>query len=294
MNFKEINIEDKLIMDKYLKSSKYGNCEYSFTNTFIWKHIYKVHYTIHKNSLVMVSFMNKNKPKFLMPLSDTNTTEIINDMISYCEQNNYDFKMTSLSYEMISDLKEIMPNKFNFIENDLYDYIYSSEDLIQLGGKKYSSKRNHIKKFDKTYDYKYINITESNVQLCNDMLLKWCETLDCEEESLKAEIIAVKSALSNITALELIGGGITVNDKLIAFTLGQPINDDTFNVHIEKAFTEYHGSYAKINNEFAIRNLSDYIYVNREEDLGVEGLRKAKQSYNPIKLFYKNDAVLKV
>ena len=293
MNFKEINIEDKKLMDVYLKNSKYNNCEYSFNNLFIWKHIYNVKYTIHKDMLVLISFKDETEPKMLMPIGNGNIKEIMQDAIDYCKKNNFILRMTSLSDEMIQELKEFMPPSFEIIENDLYDYIYSTEDLIELKGKKFSSKRNHIKKFNSTYDYEYIDITEQNIDLCKDMLVKWCETANCEEESLKQELIAVESALDNITKLELIAGGLLIDGNLIAFTVGQAINSYTFNTNIEKAFYDYQGAYAKINNEFAIRRLSEFKYINREEDLGIPNLRKAKRSYNPLQLVYKHDAILK-
>jgi uncharacterized protein len=293
MDFKEINIEDKKIMDVYLKKSKYKNCEYAFVDLFIWKHLYTVKYTIHKNMLILASFKNNKSPRFIMPIGDGNLQEVIEDMMLFCKKNDFTFKMVGLSDEMIEELEAFMPSNFEVLKNDLYDYVYLSEDLIELKGKKYSSKRNHIKQFNSNYDYEYVDITEENTHLCEAMLTKWCESANCEEESLKQELIAVRSALSNIKSLELVGGGLIVDGGLIAFTLGQPINCDTFNINIEKAFYEYKGAYAKINNEFAANNLSSYKYINREDDAGVLGLRKAKLSYYPALLVYKHDAILR-
>lgn len=293
MKFKEITIDDKSILDKYLKYNKYGNSEYSFTNLFIWKHIYNVKYTIYEDTLFLASFREEKAPKFITPITFGSLKNAMDNIINYCKTNDYEFRMTSLSNEAIEELKGLMPNNFYVIENDLYDYLYLTEDLVNLSGKKYASKRNHIKKFNKNYEYEYVDIKSDNVDMCFEMLDKWCETSDCEEDSLKSEIMAVKSALDNIEALEILGGGLKVDGKLITFTLGQEVNKEVFNVCVEKALYEYQGAYTKINNEFAKRNLQRYKYINREEDLGLQGLRKAKQSYYPVKLLYKHDVILK-
>jgi hypothetical protein len=195
------------------------------------------------------------------------------------------------------DLAEkTFPGLFLYIpERDYFDYIYLREDLAQLKGKKYQSKRNHINNFKKTHTYTYHPLTPEIVPQCLELERQWYKANNTEddEEQLRNERRSMTYALQNYDKLGIIGGAICVEGKIVAFTYGAPINQDTFGVHVEKADVNYEGAYAIINQEFASHIPEEYIYVNREEDLGIPGLRKAKLSYHPTILLEKNGAVKK-
>ncbi|KAA6307012.1 hypothetical protein EZS27_041324, partial [termite gut metagenome] len=162
------------------------------------------------------------------------------------------------------------------------DYIYLHEDLVALKGKKYQPKRNHINKFKKEYNYEYVPITSDTISDCLLLEVEWQKTNEQRQgEDASDENQAVVYALRHFEELGLTGGILYANGKAAAFTYGMPINQDTFGIHVEKADININGAYPMINHEFACRIPKQYMYLNREEDLGIEGLRKAKLSYYP-------------
>jgi hypothetical protein len=202
--------------------------------------------------------------------------------------------MSGICPEQKTRLETQMPERFSFYApRDYNDYIYLRTDLATLVGKKYQPKRNHVNKFKKTYSYEYLPITSELIPECLRFEAQWCRMHDCNAaDGTGNERQAVLDGLNNFDALGLTGGALRVGDDLVAFTFGMPISADTFGVHVEKADTRFDGAYAVINYEFANRVPEQYIYLNREEDMGVEGLRKAKLSYHPTILLEKYTATL--
>ncbi len=295
MLFNDININTRDILSPFLLTNKYGICDFSFSNIFMWRYCYKATYSLHKGYLVILSSDFDGVPHFFMPLEgeapEAPLKEVLFDMMAYAKQIELDFRMIGLTDEMVDELKEIMPQNFVIKNADVWDYLYLSTDLISLTGKKFHAKRNHINKFNSLYEYEYINLDGSHIDICLAMLDEWEKEND-ETESLLAEKIAVKEALINFDQLQLRGGGLLINGTLRAFTLGQPLNDDVFVIHVEKADYSYEGIYSKINQLFAENTCSGFKYINREEDMGIPGLRKAKMSYNPSLLLNKHIGIL--
>jgi hypothetical protein len=164
------------------------------------------------------------------------------------------------------------------------------EELATLSGKKFQPKRNHINQFLRAFpDYEFLKITPEIVSQCIDLESVWEKRHDSENESesRKIERKAITVALENFDALGLQGGALKVNGKIVAFTYGSPINSSVFDIACEKADTEIIGAYAMINNLFAKQIPENFVYLNREEDLGIEGLRKAKLSYQPYEILPK-------
>lgn len=167
-----------------------------------------------------------------------------------------------------------------------------SEDLINLSGRKFHAKRNHISKFKNSYpDYRFEEITNSNKEDAYKVMLDWCAENEIDIEHYE-EKNAIREALDNMEEFKMHGGIVYVKDKAVAMTLGCEISPIAFDICFEKALREYDGIYAVINNEFA-KTLSSYKYINREEDMGIEGLKKSKLSYNPIILIARYNATLK-
>ncbi|MEG1436658.1 MAG: phosphatidylglycerol lysyltransferase domain-containing protein, partial [Oscillospiraceae bacterium] len=161
-----------------------------------------------------------------------------------------------------------------------------------LPGKKFHSKRNHISNFEKTYDWSYEEINKENMQECIEMNRKWeAENKMRNPDGMNKEELAIIRAFDNFDELGFKGGLIRANGEVVAYTMGERLNDNTFCTHIEKAFADIRGAYPIINREFAKNTLTEYEFVNREEDMGIEGLRKAKLSYNPVYLVSKYRAV---
>ena len=184
----------------------------------------------------------------------------------------------------------------------LEDYVYNAEDLRNLTGRRYQPKRNHINRFvENNPTWTYEEITPATLPECLEMDKEWYRRSlqregDAEERDLGDEGIALRTAMEHYEGLGLEGGLIRVYGEVVAFTIGDRLSADTYDVHFEKAYGELQGAYAMINREFArwVRARHPEIrYLNREDDMGVEGLRKAKQSYYPDLMVEKHTAVMK-
>ena len=292
--FKDIELKDRdFIIEKTMKSNR-RNCDLSFSNLCSWRFLYDTQYAIVDGFLVF-KFWANGELAYMMPVGKGDLKKMIVKLIKDSDKEKQAFRMLGVCEGMQTDLEEILPNKFAFMNSrDYADYLYLKTDLAELTGKKYQSKRNHINRFKKEYpNYEYAEITPDNIDECLILEEKWCKANDCDQyEGTGNERRALTYALKNFEAIGLYGGLLRVDGEIVAFTFGMPINHDTFGTHVEKADTSINGAYAVINNEFAKHIPEQYIYINREEDLGVPGLRRAKESYKPTILLEKSVANL--
>ncbi len=188
-----------------------------------------------------------------------------------------------LSEPMVDKLLLDCPGMFEKVESvDDEDYIYETEKLIRLAGKKYHSKRNFINRFESSYEYEYIPLTGENALMCLPALEEWFSRHHEKMLFYFDEKEAILELLHHFDALGLRGAAIKIDGKIRAMTIGEFLPPDTAHILIEKADIDYPGLYAVINQKFLEREWSHTKLVNREEDMGVEGLRKAKQSYQPL------------
>ena len=291
LNFRYANIEDKEWISPMFKNSCYLGADFCFGSLFIWQEIYKS--KICKDDDFLYRIYDDDETLYAFPIGTGDYSKALKVLIQDAKDRNIPFKMFGVTDKMKKILDTIMPNKFKFeLRRDMSDYIYNSEDLIFLQGKKYHSKRNHISKFKKMYNWNYHDINRDNLDLCKEFFYKWF--LLNKDKNVDSEKIALKKALNYYFDLELIGGYLEVDNQIAAIPIGEQINSEIFDIHFEKALLEYSGSYPTINQEFAKRNLSNYKYINREEDIGIEGLRKSKLSYNPAFLLDRYNAYLEI
>lgn len=273
--FRDITIQDKDTITAYTMNSCRRNCDLSFSNLCSWRFLYHTKFAIINNFLVF-KFWAGDELAYMMPVGEGNLEEVLNELIEDARQEGEPFCMLGVCSCMREDLEAIMPGQFGFtVDRDYADYIYLRSDLATLKGKKFQSKRNHINKFRNTYpDYKYSPITKDRIQECLELEAKWCKANDCDQqEGTGNERRALIYALNHFEELGLTGGILHVNGQIVAFTFGMPINKETFGVHVEKADTSIDGAYAMINYEFANHIPEQYIYINREEDLGIPQIR---------------------
>lgn len=204
--------------------------------------------------------------------------------MEWCREQGEEFHLAMVTPQNFARLEELYPGKFT-IEyiRDVADYVYETEKLIRLAGKKYHGKKNHINKFQKTYpDWSYESINRDNVEECFQMALDWRKENECDADPGKnAEMCVTLNALRLFEELGFKGGLLRAGGKVIAFSIGEPVCDDTMVVHIEKAYAQVQGAYPMINQQFLLHEAQGYPYVNREDDAGQEGLRQAKLSYHP-------------
>lgn len=295
--FKPITIDDKEIITSFTLPSNYRNCDYSFANICSWHFLYDSEFAV-VDGLLLIRFWIEEKTRvaYMTPTGQGDLKHAIELLEADSLENGHPLCMLGVTADAKEELERVLPGSFFYIpERDYSDYIYLREDLATLKGKKYQAKRNHINNFNKKYTYQYISITPELVPECMQLECKWYKAnqASSDEEDLNVERRSLTYSLSHFNQLGLTGGAICVDSQIVAFAFGAPINHNTFGVHVEKADVNYDGAYAVINKEFASHLPEQYMYVNREEDLGIPGLRQAKLSYNPVILLEKSAAIKK-
>lgn len=300
IDFKPITIDDKEVITSFTLPSPLRNCDLAFSNMCSWRFLYQSEYAVYKNFLLIRFYIeekNRKRIAYMRPIGNGDFRDALLQLEEDSWQHGHPLLMLGVTPISKDLLEEAFPGEFSYIpERDYFDYIYLREDLATLKGKKFQAKRNHVNKFKKQYAYEYEPLTAELVLECLEFEAKWYKAnrTDDDQEELTDERKSMIFALNHFKELNLLGGAIRIDHKLVAFTFGSPINQDTFGVHVEKADTDYDGAYSIINQEFASRIPEQYVYVNREEDLGIPGLRKAKLSYNPTILLPKAAVIKKI
>lgn len=297
ISFRPITLDDRDLITSYTLKSNYRNCDFAFSNMCSWRFLYDSEYTI-ADGFLLIRFWIEEKSRlaYMFPIGTGDLQKAICLLEQDSLAHGHPLLFLGVTPEAKTMADQAFPDSFSYFqERDYFDYIYLREDLSLLKGKKFQSKRNHINNFKKSYNYTYMPLTAEIVPQCLELERQWYKAHNTEEDGdqLSNERRSMTFALNNYIKLGLTGGALCVDGKIIAFTYGSPINEDTFGVHVEKADTSYDGSYAMINQEFSSRVPEQFTYINREEDLGLPGLRKAKLSYNPVILLEKNGTVKK-
>ena len=288
--FRPVTIDDRETLQFFFNKVAFGNCDFSFSNIFSWKHAYDTTFAV-EDDFLYIHFQPENElPGYLFPVGEGDLKAAVERIRRDADKRATAFQLYAVTQKMFDLLEAALPGQFLYEKGrDWSEYIYASEDLIRLRGKKYQAKRNHINKFKRTYEWKYLPITREIIPDCLALYDRWCaENRGCNgEQSLNEERIATQNAFHHFEKLGLIGGALRINGEILAYSYGQPLTKNVFGVHAEKCLYEIDGGFAMINREFAEHNCADYTYINREEDLGIESLRQAKMSYHPAILLEK-------
>lgn len=289
IDFKRPELEDKEIISSYFAKAPSRSCERTFANVYLWSRHYHVKYAIVEDALVFVD--DEFELAYAYPAGEPEAVKrALEKLMEYSKEQGVPFKLYNVTEENFAQLEEFYPGRFTVeYDRDEADYVYEREKLDTLAGKKLHGKRNHINKFKSLYeDWSYESLSDDNVEECFQMALKWRNQNGCDDDEGKnAEMCVTLNSLRLYKQLEMVGGMIRVNGQIVAFCIGEPVCEDTFVVHVEKAFSDVEGAYPMINQQFVQHECMDYMYVNREEDTGAEGLRKAKLSYRPVFLVEK-------
>lgn len=298
LQFRPITVEDKALIIPFTFASGLQNCDLAFSNMCSWRFLYDSEYAIYKNQLLIRFWIEgKKRVAYMRPIGEGDFREAVNLLEEDSLKQGHPLCLLGVTPVSKKLLNETFPDEFIYIvERDYFDYIYLREELATLKGKKFQQKRNHINKFKKQYAYEYLPLTPEIIPDCLAFESQWYQVANLsgkDAEELAVERQSMIFALTHFRELGLHGGAIRIENKIVAFTFGSPINPNTFGVHVEKADTNFDGSYTIINQEFAAHLPEQYIYLNREEDLGISGLRKAKLSYNPTILLEKCAAIKK-
>ena len=281
--FRPVTVADADLLRSFTMEGKCVNCDMNVANLCSWQFLYHTEYAVVEGFLVL-RFVLDGHVTYMKPIGKGDLRPVLELLMADARSLGDTLRIACVCPCAQALMDESMPGAFTYaINRDKSDYLYLREKLVTLSGKKLQPKRNHISKFKRAYpNYEYRLLTPDLVPDCIRLGEEWCRTNDSRmQHAMQAEQKMIAYALSHIDELHLVGGTLFVEDKMVAFTFGARINAEAFDVCVEKADTAYEGAYAMINNEFVSRLPEDVVYINREEDLGLEGLRKAKLSYYP-------------
>lgn len=283
-------LEDKNIIDKYIYPYKFLSCEYSFTSLYIWKDACDIQYTIYKETLILKKKDFNGNYHFMQPIGYTkeNLIEIIETLKAYRKENHMRYLFKDLEEGFIAELNFFLNGKKELCikeDRDNFDYLYEAQKLMSFSGKKLHSKKNHYNSFIKTYNYEVVEIKDEKV--IEDVILaaeKWYEETEEKDCKLFYELLAIKDIVNNMSFLNLNGIAVYVDGMVAAFSIGESLNGKLAVIHIEKADKNINGIYSFIAKTLIDTCFKNAEIVNREQDLGIDGLRKSKMSYYPLKL----------
>ena len=295
-NFKKIEISDFEIINPILKKYNVENCDHCFFTMLIWSFRHHVEYTIFENTLFMRT-EGDNSYWYLSPVGELPFEKAVQVIIEDAKANNYRIKIFAMDETQKSIMEQHFENQFEIVaDRDTFDYIYRTEDLSNLPGKNYQKKRNHCSRFERDNpEYTFNILTSENIEKAKEFEREWCRRNNCDEcQGLYAEREGIIEILDNFDKTDIVGAFIETKDGIVAFTLASPINDNMVDIIVEKAFHEITGAYAVINRDFARNCLQGYEFINREDDMGQENLRKAKIANFPCEIRAKYLAKLDV
>ena len=279
--FERLSFDKKPEYDALLRHAAHRGCAYSFTNLYLWGR--QCAARVEENLLLFSHFGGKTMYPF--PAGPNVTQKTIDLLMDDARQRGIPFRLTGLSAADRELLECWYPGQFRFhCGRDSYDYVYAIDDLADLRGKKFQPKRNHVNRFLSEYpDAVILPLSEQTLPDAQALANRWYQRRTAEEDA-GMELIALQRAFAHWQELGLEGLVLYVGRQVVAMTMGSFLDDETVDVHFEKADLDYPGAYAVINRAFARHIREKYPavkYLNREEDMGLEGLRKAKLSYHP-------------
>ena len=301
--FQDPEIGDRSWVEERFRISGNQGCEYSFATLFLWSGTYRQQ-VARMDGYVLERLQGSIGPVYLFPAGSGPLEPVLAALEKDAGDRGEVCRFVCLTRDQVQELEALRPGVYQFTEDrDGFDYLYEINRLADLGGKKLHAKRNHINRFLERYpDWQVEEITMDNLAEGAEMDLEWnhryrsLDTADEEEEARTRmdERHAMSKAFARYEALGLAGILLRVEGRVIAFTMGSSIGADTFDIHFEKAYSDIQGAYPMINREFA-RWIRDHFpqvrWLNRENDMGMEGLRKAKESYYPDRMVEKFSAV---
>ena len=280
-DFKPIEIKDKKTFDRFFHLDPPEISEYTFTNLFIWRHRYRPVWCVKDDCLLIIFRPSHKNPYGLPPTGPGDKGKALETLCEELRRISPEGRIRRAGEGFVK--QHVDRKRYECVlDRDNSDYVYLTRDLIQLSGNKYHRKKNHLNQFTKTHAFEYRELTLELVECFLEMQEGWCQLRECiEKPDLLAEDYAIREGLTRFEELEYQGGAILMNSRVEAFSIGEPLNGDTAVIHVEKANPDIPGLYAAINQLFCSNAWSHLSYVNREQDMGVDGLRKAKESYYP-------------
>lgn len=304
----QITLENRVVLNEYLGSFDYRASSFSITSLYMWRDINQFSWQIIGDYLCLsgMSHLETDSDEAFLfpPLTKNGKYEpeslayTIKEAKKIFEDKGFDFSIRLMPFHMREFFEQALPNQLEFIaDRPNYDYVYSTQDLIELKGRQYHPKKNHLNYFLNHYTYEYVKLTSSMADDAMDFIHAFNERKclsDHEMKLLMMEERAMEDAFRNLEKVGYLAGAILIDGKIQALSIGGYLGKKTVTVHVEKANIAYRGLYQAINNEFCKHVASHVKCINREEDMGIAGLRKAKLSYHPVKLLESYIALFKL
>ncbi len=281
--FKRLTLEDREVLQPRIWELQPVTSELTFTNLYLWRSYYEFEWSIHDDWVLVIANEREGGVFALPPVGPSPRKDVTEKVLTWLQDER------GIAEPAVERAGPMLADEFReqagfSVEEtrDQFDYVYLTEDLAELSGRKYSAKRNHINQFTRYYRSEYQPVTKELVGECLALAEVWCEQRLCDEDlSLQHELSGIEDLLNNFERLELDGGAILIRGKVQAFALGELLNEETAVVHIEKANPEFKGIYPTMTKLYAQRWQGEAAYINLEQDLGDPGLRRAKESYYP-------------
>lgn len=301
INFRRLEKTDKAIFDELYGAGYYESSKHNFTNFYMWRDRYNIQLAIEDGIIFIISDDEKTLKAWQPVCAENQRQFAIEKIFNWCAANKGDknFEFYALEKFFVEELKKYSAAQFEFVsDRNTADYVYLAQDLINLSGRKFHGKKNHLRQFYKDYPTaEYLPLTTEIIPRCRDELDRWYKmrlTGTPYDEILAYENRAIHEIFDDYDFFKLKGGAILLGGRIVAFTFGEKLNSDTAVIHVEKADPEIRGAYAAINQNFVENEWANMTHINREEDLGLDGLRQAKESYRPVKMIDKFDAKILV
>lgn len=295
IDFKPLSIEQKDLFRQYLRCGGERGCEYSFVNLYLWG---RQKAAVVENTVVFFSQFNR-RSVYLFPVGCCDKKPALDAIIADSKKRGITCRLVGLTHDDCALLEHLYPGQLHYhFDRDSFDYVYDINDLAELKGKKYQRKRNHLNRFKLQHpDYTLEPITDENTPTVREFVERWYALRQESDPhaDFRMEQVALYKALEYRQELDMEGLILKVDGQILAMTLGSMLSGTTFDVHFEKALDTADGAYPAINSGFANYLRKKYpclLYLNREDDMGLEGLRKAKLSYYPHHMVEKSWACL--
>lgn len=291
IKWKDIEIDDKSIIDSYYKNYSSEVSDYSFTQLLLWGEAYSIQYAEVEGFLIVkLQAPAETVPYIHMPVGHGNLGECISKVKAYFDERHEIMTIRSITRAQFLEIRKSVSDHMRFkLLRDQYEYVYPSHDLSRLNTKKLRRKRDMYKSFADKNNIKVNIMTDCDGEVISEILESWYDNLP-SSNVLNAEKTGIEKVLQNWEALDTVGCVLKVDGFPVAFSFGEPLTDNMFLVLIEKAIRDYKGAYVAVIKEFAMMYESDYKFANREEDLGIPGLRKSKMLFRPCRFVEKGVA----
>ena len=295
IDFKELTKEHKVLLDTYFHNRYYENSHFNFTNFFMWREPFSLKIAEEDGILFMLGTWEGDLFALQPFTTEDKLVEATKMLLAHFKKQGRSLHLVGLEKNYADLLAHFDGAKFEEkSDRDNFDYVYLAEKLTTLAGRKLHSKKNHLNAFRKNYPQaEYLPITEDLIPACREELDRWYNMRISDEPDdpfIGWERKAIGEVFDDYDFFRLKGGVVRLDGRIIAFTYGEQLNTDTAVIHVEKADPSIRGAYPAINQGFVAHAWQDMRYINREEDMGHEGLRKAKESYKPEKMIEKFNA----